>query len=39
MSKKLSQTEQELHDRIDELQPKIKSLEIQVSSSPTWPVT
>ena len=33
MSKKLSQTEQELHDRIHELERKIKSLEVELKQS------
>ena len=33
MSKKLSQTEQELHDRIYELEKKIKSLETELKRS------
>ena len=33
MSKKLSQTEQELHDRIHELERKIKSLEVKLKQS------
>lgn len=33
MSKKLSQTEQELHDRIYELEKKIKSLEVELKRS------
>lgn len=33
MSKKLSQNEQELHDRIHELERKIKSLEVELKQS------
>ena len=33
MSKKLNQTEQELHDRIHELERKIKSLEVELKQS------
>ena len=33
MSKKLSQTEQELHDRIHELERKSKSLEVELKQS------
>ena len=36
MSKKLSQTEQELHDQIYELEKKIKSLEAELKRSNTY---